>query len=130
MQRLQREVDRLFSGVSLPYARYFRAVNIWTGENDLLVTAQLPGIDPKELDISVLDDTLTLSGSRTLAQLKEGEIYHRQERGHGRFTRTITLPFRVKAENVSAAYEKGVLRIVLPRAEEDKPRKIVVKSES
>jgi len=129
MDRLQREMDRLFSGVSLPFAQNFPSLNVWTSEKDVLVTAEIPGIDVDNLDISVLDETLTLNGTRTLEQIKENESYHLQERGHGRFTRTVSLPFRVDADNVSAVYEKGVLQITLPRAEEDKPKKIKVKSE-
>lgn len=129
MERLQREMDRLFSGASLPFAQNFPALNLWSSENDVIVTAELPGIDPDSLDISVLDDTLTLSGVRTPEQLKEGESYHRQERGHGHFSRTVTLPFKVNADNVEAVYERGVLHVTLPRAEEDKPKKIKVKSE-
>jgi HSP20 family protein len=129
MERLQREMDRLFSGASLPFAQNFPALNLWTGENDVVVTAELPGIEPDDLEISVLDETLTLSGTRTLEQLNEGESYHRQERGHGRFTRTVTLPFKVDSDKVAAVYERGVLQITLPRAEEDKPKKIKVKSE-
>jgi len=60
--------------------------------------------------------------------LNEGESYHRQERGSGSFTRTVRLPFRVEADKVSAKYERGILQITLPRAEEDKPKKIQIKS--
>jgi HSP20 family protein len=129
MERLQREMDRLFSGTSLPYAQNFPALNLWTSENDVIVTAELPGIDSDSLDISVLDETLTLSGTRSIDQLKEDESYHRQERGHGRFSRTLVLPFKVNADKVAALYERGVLKITLPRAEEDKPKKIKVKSD-
>jgi HSP20 family protein len=129
MDRLQREMDRLFSGVSLPFAHNFPALNVWTSEQDAVITAEIPGVDPDELDISVVDEILTLSGSRTLERLEEGETYHRQEREHGRFARTVKLPFRVNAEKVGAVYERGVLKITLPRAEEDKPKKIKIKSE-
>lgn len=129
MERLQREMDRLFSGASLPFAQNFPALNLWTSENNVIITAELPGIDPDGLEISVLDGTLTLSGLRTIEHLKEGESYHRQERGHGHFSRTVTLPFKVNADQVSAVYERGVLQVTLPRADEDKPIKIKVKSE-
>jgi HSP20 family protein len=80
------------------------------------------------LDIAVVENTLTLSGERTPAELAEGEVYHRRERGSGKFTRSFQLPFNVEANNVQAVYEKGVLRITLPRAEADKPRRITVKA--
>jgi|WetSurMetagenome_2_1015567.scaffolds.fasta_scaffold1184676_1 HSP20 family protein len=129
MQRLQREMNRLFSGAAELYAHDFPAVNVWSGENGLVVTAEVPGIDPEKLDISIVGDSLTLSGVRERVVLKEGESYHRQERSQGRFTRTLQLPFHVDAGKVEAKYEKGVLHITLPRAEVDKPKKIKIKSE-
>ncbi|MBM4315661.1 MAG: Hsp20/alpha crystallin family protein, partial [Deltaproteobacteria bacterium] len=101
----------------------------WVGEGDVIVTAELPGMDTGNTDISVVGDTLTISGSRKAEPLKEGESYHRQERSHGQFKRTLQLPFRVEADKVEAKYEKGILRLTLPRAEADKPRKISVRSE-
>ena len=129
MRRLQHEMDRLFSGKRLPFAREYPLINIWTSENDVILTSEAPGIDHKDIDISVVGETLTLSGSRTIDELKEGETYHRQERAHGRFNRTVQLPFRVTTDEVEAKYEKGVLRITLPRVEEDKPKKIQIKTE-
>ena len=129
MQRLQREVNKVFSGAGQSLSREVPPVNAWIGEGDVIIAAELPGIDPAKVDISVVGDTLTISGSRTAETLKEGESYHRQERDQGRFSRTIQLPFHVEAGRVEAKYERGVLTITLPRAEADKPRKITVKSE-
>jgi len=129
MQRLQRDMNRLFSGFSQPYDYEFPAVNVWVCEQDAVVVAELPGVDHRKIDISVVGDTLTLSGSREREILKEGESYHRQERSHGHFTRTLQMPFQVDASTVEAKYEKGVLRITLPRSKEDKPKKISVKPE-
>ncbi|MDI6777527.1 MAG: Hsp20/alpha crystallin family protein [Syntrophales bacterium] len=128
IQRLQREMNRLFSGVFQPFSRNFPPVNVWVGEEDAIITAEIPGMDPGKMDISVVGDTLTLSGAREMEVLKEGESYHRQERSHGRFTRTMQLPFKVDADKVEARYDKGALRITLPRAEEDKPQKVAIKS--
>ncbi len=128
IQRLQREMNRLFSGVFQPFSRDFPLVNVWVGEEDAIVTAEIPGMDPSKMEISVVGDTLTLSGAREREVLKEGESYHRQERSHGRFTRTMQLPFKVDADKVEARYDKGVLRITLQRAEEDKPQKVAIKS--
>ncbi len=129
MQRLQREMNRLFSGASELYGHDFPPVNVWRGEDGVIVTAEAPGIDPEKVDISVVGDSLTLSGMRERDVLKEGESYHRQERNQGRFTRTLQLPFHVESGKVEAKYEKGVLHITLPRAEADKPRKIKIKTE-
>ncbi len=81
-----------------------------------------------KLNISIISDTLTLSGLRDSAALKEGEVYHRQERNHGHFSRTINLPFGVDAGKVDASYKKGILKITLPRAEQEKPKKITIKT--
>lgn len=87
----------------------------------------MPGVSPKDIEISVQNDTLTLRGCRQPRDLEEGETYHRRERGCGRFARTLQLPFQVEPEGVEATFERGVLHISLPRAEADKPKKITVK---
>jgi HSP20 family protein len=127
MDRMQREMNRLM-GQSRLVAPGFPATNVWSGADSVVVTAEIPGVDPDQLDISVVNETLTLSGERNLVELAEGEKYHRRERGYGRFNRTIQLPFRVAADKVEASFNNGVLQINLPRAEEDKPKKIVVKA--
>ena len=132
MERLRREMNRVFA--NFPATSESRitpgypAMNVWTNEDGVVVTAELPGIDPDALDIAVVENTLTLSGERKPLELEEGEVYHRRERGYGKFTRSFQLPFNVEANNVEATYEKGVLNITLPRAEADKPRKITVKA--
>lgn len=128
VETLRREMNRLFARTGPWSAAEFPALNIWVQDHNALVTAELPGIDALDLDISVVGETMTLSGNRKADVLKEGESYHRQERGSGSFSRTVKLPFRVEAGKVSAKYERGVLQITLPRAEEDKPKKIQIKS--
>ena len=90
-----------------------------------MVTAELPGVSPDEINIAITGDTLTLSGSRQRPET-ESNTYHRQERGYGPFSRSLQLPFRIDANQVEATFRKGVLSITLPRAEEDKPKKINV----
>ncbi|MDF1512411.1 MAG: Hsp20/alpha crystallin family protein [Anaerolineae bacterium] len=131
VERLRREMNQLFDrpGRFAPSgAANFPAMNVWTNEEGVLVTAELPGIDPNDLDISVRENVLTVKGVRNPLELKEGESYHRRERGYGQFQRVFQLPFSVNASGVEAMYENGVLRLRLPRAEEDKPRKISVVS--
>ena len=132
MQRLHREVDRLFSdsftmagGRTAPS---YPAINVWTNEDGAVVTAELPGVDTDDIDISVVNDTLTLSGERKAEGLAEGDQFHRRERGYGKFNRSFQLPFKVEADNVDALFENGILHLSLPRAEADKPKKITVKS--
>lgn len=113
----------------VPSTVEFPATNVWVSENNAVVTTEIPGIDPKALEISVVKDSLTLRGSRQAEDLKEGEAYHRRERWNGQFTKTLQLPFAVESGKVEARFAKGVLTISLPMAESEKPRKISVKSE-
>lgn len=128
MQRLHDEVNRLFSRAVVPYTGNFPAVNIWTGDDEVVLTSEIPGIEPKDVDVSVVGNILTVSGSRKPEELGDDESYHRQERAHGSFSRSIRLPFVVDSTAVEAGYEKGVLSLKLPRAQEDKPKKIEIKS--
>jgi HSP20 family protein len=132
MERLQREMNRLFSEMSrgqrLTAAPSYPAMNVWTNENGAIVTAELPGVDTTDIEISVQNDTLTLRGSRQPEEMQEGETYHRRERASGSFSRTLQLPFEVQADEVGATFSKGILSITLPRAEADKPKKIAVKA--
>jgi HSP20 family protein len=102
-------------------------VNVWTSEDDVIVEAEMPGFSPDGIDISVVQNTLTLRGERRPEERKDGESWHRRERWTGRFVRTLEMPFEVDNEKVEAEYKNGMLRIRLPRAEENKPRKIAVK---
>jgi len=130
MERLRRDMNRLFEDRETPYrrGRGFPAANVWMGEDDVMVTAELPGVNPDDVNISVHGETLTITGKRAPETLKEGERFHRRERSHGEFTRTMDLPFRVDADKVAADFKAGILSIRLPRAEADKPRKITVKA--
>ncbi len=130
MDRLQREMDRLFRANSANRLGTggYPAMNIWSNEDSAVITTELPGINLDDVDISVVGDTLTLSGRRMPEELSEGARYHRQERGFGKFTRSIKLPYTVDGDKVEATYNRGVLSITLPRAESDKPRKIQVRS--
>lgn len=127
LRRFQRNVDEVFSGVS-GAIHQFPPVNVWTSENDAILTAELPGVDPKDLDISVQGETITLRGQRQTEKLNEHDVYHRRERILGQFSRSLTLPFRVDGDKVNATMENGVLTITLPRAEADKPKKVTIKA--
>jgi HSP20 family protein len=132
MDRLRREVDRLFAGSMRgrrEVAPAYPAMNVWTGEDGATVTAELPGVKAEDIDISVRNDSLTLRGSRERETLGEGESYHRRERRFGSFSRTFQLPFQVESDKVDAKFENGVLSISLPRSEAEKARKIKVKGE-
>ena len=129
LDRLQREMSRLFEPFSRAGERApseFPAVNIWTGEDTALLTAELPGVNPEKIEVTVKDDTVTIRGSRELDALGKGETYLRQERGAGAFVRSFALPFHVDGQKVTAQYRMGILQLTLPRAEADKPKRITV----
>jgi len=129
MDKLQREMNRLFdSTFSRRYrnAPSFPAVNVWANEDGLVVTSEIAGINADDIDIVVVGETMTLSGTRGGDELNEDTKYHRQERGNGDFTRTVKLPFLVDADKVEATFINGVFNITLPRKDEDKPTKITV----
>ncbi len=130
MDHLQREMNRLFDDYAttrLRPAPGYPALNVWASQDGLTITAEVPGVRPEDMDISVVGDTLTLSGVRKPDELKEGARYHRQERSYGSFTRSVQLPFPVDVNKVEATFKEGILNISMPRHEADKPRKITVK---
>jgi HSP20 family protein len=126
VDNLRSEMNRLFDRVSHSGAKAYPAVNIWTQDDSVLVSAELPGYDPKDLNLLVVSDELTIKGIRKPIELKADEQFHRQERGYGEFERTVRLPFVVESEKVSARFLNGILTITLPRAEADKPKTISI----
>ncbi len=124
MRRMQREMGRMLQDTYQGLTGEFPSMNIWTSDESVVLTAEVPGLRAEDLDLTVLGDTLTVRGSRRAEELKEGERYHRRERGTGEFVRTVQLPYRVDSAKVEAHYEKGILRVTLPRSEEDRPRKV------
>jgi HSP20 family protein len=105
----------------------FPALNLSESGDTLFVEAEVPGVRPEDLSISVEGTTLVLRGERK-ADSPEGVSYHRRERVNGRFSKSISLPYEVQADGVLAEYKNGVLRLTLPKAEHAKPRSIAVKT--
>ena len=130
MDRFQRELNSLMDGLASGRQGQFPPLNIWASDEHALITAELPGIDVEELDVSVVSDTVTISGRRSLPETGDDVQWRRHERWHGEFSRTMQMPFRIAAEEVDATYRNGVLELTLPRAETDRPRRISVMGES
>jgi HSP20 family protein len=140
LDALRREIDKTFEefwsdrsprtwrGAFLPgrAARQYPLVNLSEDKDKLYVEALAPGVDPKTLDLSVVQGTLTITGEKPgLAQVS-AEAYHRNERAAGRFVRTIELPAEVDAEKVHADYRNGLLLVTLPKSEKAKPKQIPI----
>lgn len=102
------------------------AVDVFETDQNLVVKAELPGIDPKDVEIRVESNTLFLKGQRKFEIEVKEENYHRIERSYGSFTRTFALPGSIDAEKVSADYKSGVLTLTLPKREEAKPKTIKI----
>ena len=134
MDRLRREMDRFYSSFTegrgiAPAAGVFPALNMSEDDHNLYVRAELPGVAPESIEIITKENNLILKGGRKIAAEGEKVSYHRKEREEGNFRRIISLPTRVDSGNVTAVCKNGVLTVILPKAEEAKPRKISVKSE-
>jgi HSP20 family protein len=128
MRDLQNEMEFLLGGTRGPIRKEYPMINAWVNEDGLIVSAELSGVDPEEIDISVVGDTLTLNGTRNGEDLPDGAEYYRRERGHGEFTRSLNLPFKVDVDGVEASFVNGILKLELPRLPEEKPKKILLKS--
>ncbi len=128
MNRMQRQIGRLFDGYRQEGGAY-PAVNVWSTGDEAVLLAELPGVDPGTIDVTVTGNALTLQCERKPESSGSDEMYHRQERDFGRVVRSIRLPFEVDNDKIEARYENGILRIALPRSEETKPRKIEIKAE-
>jgi HSP20 family protein len=106
----------------------FPPVNVTQDEDNFYVRAEVPGVKASELSISAVKNRLSIAGKREIPQEHERVSYHRKERAEGSFNRTVMLPADLEAERIDARYADGVLTLTLPKAEEAKPRQILVKT--
>src|SRR3972149_9996245 len=115
------EVERDFLGTWYP------AVDIFDNDNEIVLKAELPGLNKEDIDIHVEENLLTLRGERKREEEIKEKGYFRSERAYGTFSRSFTLPATVAANKIGASYKDGILTVTLPKAEEAKPRQIEVK---
>jgi HSP20 family protein len=131
---LQDRINRVFrdsyrsegQDESLTTSSFSPAVDVYEDEHKVTLKIEVPGIEEKDIDIRLENNTLTVHGERTIEKEEKEENYRRVERQYGSFTRNFTLPTTVDSENVSATYDKGVLKVVLPKKAEAKPKQIKV----
>lgn len=140
---LHREMNRLFDdvlrGTGLPAAGGQRqggvgnfvnaSMNVSETENEIRITAELPGVTEQDIDVSLDDDVLTIRGEKKFEQKNEKENFHFVERSYGTFQRSVRLPFPINPEQVQAHFENGVLTVTLPKtAQQERSRRIQVQA--
>jgi len=133
IERLHEEMDRIFRGFALPRLATEEpqctvAVDILEDKDNVILKAEIPGVNPKDVELQVHDNVLTISGEKKLEHEDKKDNYVRIERLYGKFTRSFTLPPYVDAQKIEATYKDGVLTVTLPKKPETKPRQIEVKT--
>ena len=133
LSSIQNELNRLFgrtfsSEAGDREATWVPAIDVAETQERFVITAELPGVEPSDVDISVENSILALRGERKFYRETNEDDFHRIERRFGTFVRSITLPSTADPERVNASFDAGVLTIEVPKREEAKPRKIQIKA--
>lgn len=135
LRSLQDEVNRVFSSSfnrggdnELMRGAWSPSVDIYENKDQIVLEAELPGMRPEDVNISVENNVLTIHGERKFEKKDEQDNFHRVERSYGSFTRSFTLPPTVAADSADALFENGVLKLTLAKREEAKPRRIEIKA--
>lgn len=134
LRSMQEQMNRLLNlswnhdlaGEDLKEGLWQPAVDIYETEDSIVIKAELPDVDQKDIEVRIEDNTLTLKGERKHEGEVKKENYHRIERYFGSFQRSFSLPANIHQDNVSASCDRGVLTITLPKKEETKPKQIKV----
>jgi len=137
VSRLRREMDRLWDDFFGPGRRALQplegawapAVDVSETADKITVKAEVPGMDAKDIEISLVGDTLSIKGEKKAEREEKGENYHLVERSYGSFSRSLKLPAAVDADKIEATYKQGVLTVTCPKKEEVKPKAIEIKTE-
>ena len=129
MERLEAQLSKLEATSKGLVTPDYPPLNVWAAGDAVVVLAEIPGVDPSDIDISVVNKMLKLWGCRQPDDLEEGEGYRRRERDYGQFNREYELPFVVDVDNVEARFCDGILFMRLPKAQEEKPKRIQVESD-
>ena len=136
--KVRSEMDRLLDTFlfGVPQKRDFweevewlPAVDVAETKNEMVVNVEIPGMDPREFDISLKEGTLTIKGEKKQERVEGEENYHLVERRYGAFTRSILLPQKVQGDKLSASYKDGILRVMLPKSRVAKKKEIKIKVE-
>jgi HSP20 family protein len=134
LMSIQNELNRLFgrtygeAGERVRGGQWSPPLDVYETADRFVILVELPGVGPDDVDISIEDNVLTLSGERKFYGDREESEFHRIERRFGAFGRTLSLPSTANAQDIQASFDAGVLTINVPKREEAKPRKIQVKA--
>ena len=133
MTKTLEEMDRIFGSMSRPIGLRsvprgtFPPINIYNQGDNAVLIAEIPGLSSKDIELTVLGDSVTLKGERK-DEISESTSFYRKERPTGAFSRTVTLPDSVDPDSVKATYKNGVLKVQMEKAKEAKPKKVQIKS--
>ena len=129
MSKIQRDMSHFFAGPeSRPKVGVYPSLNVYDEGESFVVRAEIPGIDPKNLEIEATADSLTIKGERNRPSTEDSGSSHRREREWGTFSRTLTLGMRVSPDKIKAEYKLGILKVILPKAPEALPRKVSIEA--
>jgi HSP20 family protein len=133
-ERMKREMDKLWDSfferrpVRIEEeTEFLPALDLAETDNELVVKCEVPGLEPKDIDISLSDRMLTIRGEKKQEREERKADYHLVERSYGAFTRSVQLPTEVQSDKISASYKNGILKINLPKSEEAKKKEIKIK---
>jgi HSP20 family protein len=136
LSTLRHEMDHLLerffgepAGGDRPVSTWTPRINVTESKDGLTITAELPGLEAKDVDVAIAGDTLTIKGEKKHEREEKDEHHHMVERTYGAFSRIVRLPAPVAAENIKATFKNGVLTVTLPKTEEAKPKAISVTAE-
>ncbi len=135
LQSLQEKIDRIFEEslrgreVSPFSGSWVPAVDIYETDDAIILEAELPGMDEKDIEVKVEDNVLTIKGERKFEKEAKEENYYRMERYYGSFQRSFSLPSNVDLDKIKAEYKKGILKVTMPKKEETKPKQIKIEVE-
>ena len=135
-ERMRKEMDRFWDSFvpaalkrTVDSGEWFPSFDVSETKNEIVVKAEVPGMDPKDIDISLANGALTIKGEKKQGREEKEEDYHLVERHYGSFIRSIMLPPEVKQDKINASYKNGVLKVVLPKSEGARKKEVKIKVE-
>jgi len=131
LRTIQKELERAFNRHAVGGYRgvgggVYPPLNVYNGENEIVVECEMPGIEKENIDLSITGETLVIKGTKHLSADDESVRYQRRECGYGDFSRTVVLPDRIDAENIGASMDCGILVVRMPKSETTRSRQVKV----